>query len=65
LPIIKLVEEARKKPSREEILAERENLMKALRALEKSRREGLISESAYKAMKKSLEEKLEKIEEKL
>jgi len=36
-----------------------------LRALEKSRKEGLISKSAYMAMKKSLEEKLEKLEKRL
>lgn len=65
LPAVKLAEQIRKKPSKEEILAEKENVLRALRALEKSREEGLISEAAYRAMKKSLEEKLEKIEKKL
>jgi len=65
LPAVKLAEQIRKKPSKEEILMEKENVLRALRALEKSREEGLISEAAYKAMKKSLEEKLEKIEKRL
>ena len=65
LPLIKLAEEARKKPAKEEIVREKENILRALRALEKSREEGLITEAAYKAMKRSLEEKLEKLEKKL
>jgi len=65
LPLVKLAEEVRRKPSKEEIIREKENILRALRALEKSRREGLITEAAYKAMKKSLEEKLERIEKKL
>jgi len=65
LPLVKLAEEVRRKPSKEEMIREKENILRALRALEKSRREGLITEAAYKAMKKSLEEKLEKIEKKL
>ncbi|MGC8993285.1 MAG: NEW3 domain-containing protein [Candidatus Aenigmatarchaeota archaeon] len=65
LPITRIAELVRKKPSKEELIAEKDKILRSLKVLEKSRAEGLITESAYKAMKKALEEKLEKIERKL
>ncbi|MFH7880735.1 MAG: NEW3 domain-containing protein [Candidatus Aenigmatarchaeota archaeon] len=69
LPVIisvsRLVEFARKKESRETLLKEREEVIRALKALERSRENKIISEEAYRAMKKSLEEKLARIEKKI
>ncbi|MCS7093981.1 MAG: NEW3 domain-containing protein [Candidatus Aenigmarchaeota archaeon] len=69
LPVIistaKLAEMVKAKESRENILREREEVLRALKALEKSRKENIISEEAYRAMKRTLEEKLDRIEKKI
>ncbi|MGC8812223.1 MAG: NEW3 domain-containing protein [Candidatus Aenigmatarchaeota archaeon] len=59
---IKKVEEVERK---EELVIEKEKLLRMLEVLEKERKEGIISATAYAEMKKSVEEKLEKIEKKL
>jgi uncharacterized membrane protein len=51
--------------AREEMVKEREKLLKMLDILEKERSEGLVSGAAYKEMKANIEEKLKEIEKKL
>ena len=59
----KVVEEARKKKvaKKEAIMVEREKIMRMLEILEKERKEKLISFSAYRQMKRNLENKLKKL----
>ena len=65
-PLQRLVDRIRgKKVSREEIIKEKEKLLRMLKVLEKEKNEKLISIGAYEEMKKSIEKKLLKIEKKL
>ncbi|MCS7106093.1 MAG: hypothetical protein NZ942_02140, partial [Candidatus Aenigmarchaeota archaeon] len=59
LPEITVEENIRKTGKKYEILRE------IIEILEKERKEGIISLASYTEMKKSIEEKLEKIEKKL
>ncbi len=59
---VKKVEEVEVK---QDLIKEKEKLLRMLEVLEKERKEGIISLAAYTEMKKSIEEKLEKIEKKL
>ncbi|MEM7825969.1 MAG: NEW3 domain-containing protein, partial [Candidatus Aenigmatarchaeota archaeon] len=59
---VKKVEKAEVK---EDLVREREKLLRMLEILEKERKEEIISIAAYTEMKRSIEEKLEKIEKKL
>jgi hypothetical protein len=62
----KLVNAAkRKKESREDLIREKEKLLRMLEILEKERREGIITASAYKEMKNNLEKRLAEIEKKI
>jgi uncharacterized membrane protein len=64
IPIGKLVERTKEKP-KEDFAKEKEKLLRMLEVLDKEKEEGIISNVAYKEMKKSVEEKLKKIEKKL
>jgi len=55
----------KKKEAKEELVRERERLLRMLEVLEREREEGIISLAAYKEMKKNIEEKLKRIEKKL
>jgi uncharacterized membrane protein len=50
---------------KQDLIREKEKLLRMLEVLEKERSEGIISLAAYTEMKKSIEERLEKIEKKL
>ncbi|MEM5778326.1 MAG: NEW3 domain-containing protein [Candidatus Aenigmatarchaeota archaeon] len=52
----------KKKMSKEEIEAEKEKLTRMLKILEKEKEEGIVSISSYEKMKKSIEERLNKLE---
>ncbi|MEM5869904.1 MAG: NEW3 domain-containing protein [Candidatus Aenigmatarchaeota archaeon] len=54
-----------KKENKEMLVVEKEKILRMLEVLEKEKEEGLISSAAYREMKKSLEEKLAKLEKKL
>jgi len=63
IPLGRLAEAVKKKKvNKEEIEAEKEKLTRMLKILEKEKEEGIISGSSYEKMKKSLEEKLAKLE---
>jgi uncharacterized membrane protein len=65
IPLGKIAEMIKKKKvSKEEIEVEREKLTRMLKVLEKEKGEGIITGSSYDKMKKSIEEKLTKIEKK-
>jgi hypothetical protein len=62
----KLVNAAkRKKESREDLIREKEKLLRMLEVLEKERREGIITASAYREMKNNLEKRLAEVEKKI
>jgi hypothetical protein len=66
IPLGKVVEMVKgKKPDKEEMIKEREKLLRMLEVLENERKEGIISIGAYKEMKKSIEKKLSDIEQKI
>ncbi len=66
IPLSKLVKTVkRRKVSIEKLKGERDKINRMLRVLEREKRQGIISARTYEKMKKSLEEKLEKIEKKL
>lgn len=50
--------------SKEETESEKEKLSRMLKILEKEKGEGIISQSSYEKMKKSIEEKLVKLQKK-
>jgi len=64
IPLGKTVEKTKEKP-KEDFAKEREKLLRMLEILEKEKNEKIISTIAYKEMKKTVEEKLKKIEKKL
>jgi hypothetical protein len=64
IPLGKTVEKTKEKP-KEDLAKEREKLLRMLEILEKEKNEKIISTVAYKEMKKTIEEKLNKIEKKL
>jgi hypothetical protein len=65
-PLSKLVEAVKKKEvSKESLTKEKEKLSRMLNILEKQKEEGIISSTTYEKMKKSLKEKLEKIDKKI
>ncbi|MFH8119582.1 MAG: NEW3 domain-containing protein [Candidatus Aenigmatarchaeota archaeon] len=61
----KVVNLAKKKESREELVKEKEKLLRLLEVLEKEKSKGLITPKAYNEMKKNVEKKLATIEKKL
>jgi uncharacterized membrane protein len=66
IPLGKIVDVVKgKKVSREEIIKEREKLLRMLEVLEKEKDEKIISIGAYMEMKRNIEKKLSKIEEKI
>jgi hypothetical protein len=66
IPIGKLADIVKgKKVSKEEIIKEKEKLLRMLEVLEKEKDEKTISFGAYMEMKKNIEKKLSKIEEKI
>lgn len=64
IPLGKTVEKTKERP-KEDLAKEREKLLRMLEILEKEKNEKIISTVAYKEMKKTIEEKLNKIEKKL
>jgi len=64
IPLGKTVEKTKEKP-KEDLAKEREKLLRMLEILEREKNEKIISTIAYKEMKKTVEEKLKKIEKKL
>jgi uncharacterized membrane protein len=54
----------RKKLSKEDMEAEKEKLTRMLKVLEKEKEQGIITGNSYDKMKKSIEEKLSKLEKK-
>jgi uncharacterized membrane protein len=66
IPIGKIVDMVKgKKLGKEEMIKEREKLLRMLEVLENERKDGMISVGAYKEMKKSIEKKLSEIEGKI
>lgn len=65
IPLGKVVEKTKEKKSREDLVKEREKLLRMLEILKKEKKEGIISAVAYREMKSNVEEKLVKIEKKL
>jgi hypothetical protein len=66
IPLEKLVNAAkRKKERREDLIREKEKLLRMLEILEKERKEGIITPGAYREMKNNLEKKLREIEKKI
>jgi len=53
-----------KKVSKEEIETEKEKLTRMLKIIEKEKQQGIITGISYERMKKSIEEKLNKLEKK-
>jgi hypothetical protein len=65
IPLGKLVEAVKhKKISKEEIEAEKEKLTRMLKIIEKEKEQGILTGISYERMKKSIEEKLSKLEKK-
>jgi len=64
-PLGRVAEKVKKEEKKEELVREREKLLRMLEVLEKEREEGIISIAAYKEMKKNIEDKLKNIEKKL
>jgi len=65
IPLGKLVEAVKhKKVSKEEIEAEKEKLTRMLKIIEKEKQQGILTGISYERMKKSIEEKLTKLEKK-
>ncbi|MFH8087071.1 MAG: NEW3 domain-containing protein, partial [Candidatus Aenigmatarchaeota archaeon] len=60
-----LPKKVEKVEAKEELVREKEKLLRTLEILEKERKEGIISLASYTEMKKSIEERLQKIEKKL
>ena len=66
VPLGRVAEKVKeKKEAKEELVRERERLLRMLEVLEKEKEEGIISLAAYKEMKKNIEEKLKRVEKKL
>jgi hypothetical protein len=55
----------RKEVNKEEMIKEKEKLLRMLKVVENERNEGIMSLDAYKVMKKTIEKKLSKVEEKI
>ncbi|MFH1228912.1 MAG: NEW3 domain-containing protein [Candidatus Aenigmatarchaeota archaeon] len=65
IPLIKLVESVKhKKVSREDAGIEKEKLNRMLNIVEKEKEQGILTGSSYEKMKKSIQEKLSKLEKK-
>jgi len=65
IPLGRLVEAVKhKKVSKEEIETEKEKLTRMLKIIEKEKQQGIITGISYERMKKSIEEKLNKLEKK-
>jgi hypothetical protein len=65
IPLEKLITIAKKKESREDLIREKEKLLRMLEVLEKEKKEGIITPGAYREMKNNLEKKLREIEKKI
>jgi uncharacterized membrane protein len=65
VPLGRVAEKAKEKKTKEELIKEREKLLRMLEVLEKEKKEGLISKVAYREMKENIQSKLAKINKKL
>jgi len=65
IPLERVVKSVRRKESKEELIREREKLLRMLEVLEKERKEGIITSGAYKEMKKGIEKRISEIEKKI
>jgi uncharacterized membrane protein len=65
IPLGRVVEKTKEKKTKEELIKEKEKLLRMLEVLEKEKKEGMISKVAYQEMKESIDSKLAKIKKKL